>query len=70
MFYVWMQYSIIFCSLQEVANNVMSGKYVRQIVLIKNVNFGYSELHQYWKIQLKDVGGGIWTRLSQTFDQN
>ena len=54
------QYSITFCRLLEVANDVISSIFVSQTVVNNVDRFGYPGLHRCRDVRLKVVLGGIW----------
>ena len=53
-----MAYSVTFCCLPEVASDVMSGRFVRQIIVANAVKFGYSKLQvlQIFDSRSSEVG--------------
>ena len=61
-----MQYSITLCSSPEVASDVASGKFMRQIVIAKTAEFGYPWFLSYWTYRVLVVGD-IFARCRSNF---
>ena len=55
----FLQYSFAFCSRPEVANDVMSGRFVRLVDPDQCVKFRDPRLHRSPEIRPEAVGGGI-----------